>query len=403
MNAQFLYLTDPLTLEFEAEIRETLEFPDGRMGLILTRTYFYPTGGGQDHDTGTIGAVRVLDVFKSEDGESVIHVVDSAPREGRVHATIDRTRRLRHMQHHTGQHLLSSCCDKLLGLETLSSSIHGEIPTTIDLPDVELSTTDLNRLEDLANQIIFENRTVKSYFVPSEKIDTVPLRRPPKVEGEIRIVEIEGFDYSACGATHCPQTGMIGLIKIVRTERINQKLRLHFVAGDQALGYFRQYQQIATTLAAEMSTHPIEVVELVHKQAAQLQSAEKELRQLRLAYSAFEAQDLLVHAEHIGALKVIFKIFEERLVSEIRTLANEFKSQPELVSLLASFDGSKLVLVVTCGLETGLSARELLNRFLAMIGGRGGGDDQIAQGGGAATPEQFQAFLEGTRETLQSL
>ena len=397
MDSQFLYLTDPLTLEFDPEIREKLTLPNGNMGVILTINYFYPTGGGQDHDTGTLGAARVLDVFKNEAGDSVILALDRAPGEGVLHAAIDRERRLRHMQHHTAQHLLSACFQQVFDLETLSSGIHGYDPTTIDLPDTELRRTDLKRIEDLANQLVFENRTVKSYFVPSERIDSVPLRRPPKVEGEIRIVEIDGFDYSACGATHCPQTGMLGAVKIIRTERINQKIRIHFVAGIQALEYFRQYQEITTSLAADFSTHPNEVIDLVRKQAAQLQSAEKELRQLRLAHSAFEAQDLIAKAEDLGTLKIIAKTYENRPVDEIRALANEFKTQPGLVALLATFDGKKVVLVAACGPETSLSARELLNRQLASIHGRGGGDEHIAQGGGAATSDQFAVLFVETK------
>ncbi len=403
MNPQFLYLTDPLTLEFETDIQKSLELPNGNLGVILTRTYFYPTGGGQAHDTGTLGKARVTDVFKSEDGESVIHVLDGEPGERVLTATIDAERRTRHMQHHTAQHLLSGYFQQAFDLETLSSGIHGYDPATIDLPDTELSRTDLDRIEEMANQIVYENRVVKSYFISSEKIGTVPLRRPPKVEGDIRIIEIDGFDYSACGATHCPQTGMIGAIKIIRTERINQKTRIHFVAGIQALEYFRQYQEIATTLAADLSAHPKDVVELVGKQAVQLHAAEKELRQLRLAYSAFESQDMLTNAETAGDLKLISKAFENRPVNEIRSLGNEFKEQPGLVSLLATFYGKKIVLVVTCGPETDLSARELLNRQLAIIGGRGGGDDQIAQGGGAITEEQFAIFFENTNLLIQQM
>jgi alanyl-tRNA synthetase len=341
-----------------------------------------------------------VDVYKSEAGESVIHVLAGEPGARLLHASIDRERRLRHMRHHTAQHLLSGCFQQQLNLETLSSGIQGYAPTTIDLPDTELSRTDLDRIEVRANQIIFENRAVKSYFVPAERIDTIPLRRPPKVAGEIRIVEIDGFDYSACGATHCPQTGMIGIVKIIRTERINQKLRIHFVAGEQALEYFRQYQEIATTLAADLSAHPRDVVALVRKQVDQLQAVEKEFRQLRLAYSAFEAQELLANAELTGARKLIAKVFENRPVSEIRSLGMEFKEQADLVSLLATFDGEKLVLVVTCGTDTGLSARDLLNQQLSLIEGRGGGDDQIAQGGGAANSEQVAAFFTDTKTFL---
>ncbi|MFN2236466.1 MAG: alanine--tRNA ligase-related protein, partial [Anaerolineales bacterium] len=101
MNAQFLYLSEPLTLTFESEVQEQLRLPDGRLGVILNQTYFYPTGGGQAHDTGTLGNARVVDVIKSEDGESVIHILDNEPGSGKLKAAIDRERRIRHMQHHT--------------------------------------------------------------------------------------------------------------------------------------------------------------------------------------------------------------------------------------------------------------------------------------------------------------
>jgi len=393
MNPQFLYLKDPLTLEFETEVRERLDLPNGNLGVILTNTYFYPTGGGQEHDTGFLGNACVVDVFKSEDGESVIHVLDREADEGVLHAIIDRERRIRHMQHHTAQHLLSGCFQQIFDLETLSSGIHGYDPTTIDLPDTELSRADLDRIEEMANQIGYENRIVKSYFVSAEKIEAVPLRRPPKVEGVIRIVEIEGFDYSACGGSHCPQTGMIGAIKIIRTERINQKLRIHFVAGLQAMDYFSQYQEIATTLAAEMSTHPLEVVDLVRRQIAQLQDSQKELEKLRLAYSVFEAQDLIAQADPQGTIRLVSQTYENRPANELRTIGNVLKAEPDLVALLATYDGEKLVLLVTCGEHTGLQARQLLNQQLAFINGRGGGDDSIAQGGGIASPEQFAAIF----------
>jgi alanyl-tRNA synthetase len=401
MNSQFLYLSDPLTLSFESVVQDQFKLPDGRIGVILTQTYFYPTGGGQAHDTGTLGNARVEEVIKSEDGKAVIHILDQQPGTGKLKATIDHQRRIRHMQHHTAQHLLSGCFQQVFDLETLSSSINGYEPTTIDLPDSELRCDDLDSMEQMANQIVYENRLVKSYFVPAAQIHKVPLRRPPKVNGEIRIVEIDGFDYSACGATHCPQTGMIGAIKIIRTERINQKTRVHFVAGIQAMIYFRQYQHIATTLAAAFSTHPSEVVALVNKQSAQLHAAEKELSQLRQATNAIEAQQMLANALNIGNRKVILKTFENRPVSEIRTLGNQFKEQADLVSLLATFDGKKIVLVATCGVESSLSARELLNRQLAAINGRGGGDEYIAQGGGAATKEQFSEFFKHTLELFQ--
>ena len=402
MDSQFLYRDDPLTLEFETEIREWVTLPDGRSGVILKRTYFYPTGGGQAHDTGTLGAARVVDVVKSEDEAAVIHVLEGDPGEGKLHAVIDAERRIRHMQHHTGQHLLSACLMRVLNLETLSSSIRGWMPSTVDTRDVALSAEDLRRLEEAANRIIFENRQVRTFTRPDTEIADLPLRRPPKVQGKIRLVEIDGVDLVPCGGTHCPQTGMIGLLKIVRTERINHKLRIHFVTGWQALDRFREFQSVTQTLAAAFSTSSAEVADLVLKQNEQLKETERQLRRLSVAQMTCEARDLAAEARRVNDLRVVTHLWENRPAGELRTLADALKEQPDLVALLATYDGQKLVLVATCGKDTGLSARVVLNERLGRIGGRGGGDDQIAQGGGSATAGQIVAFFDGLDESLEA-
>ncbi len=171
MNPQLLYLSDPLTLEFETEIQERQVLPDGKLGVILDGTYFYPTGGGQEHDTGSLGNARVVDVIKTDEGEAVVHVLDGEPGAGLLRASIDTERRIRHMQHHTAQHLMSGCFQQAFDLETLSSGIHGYAPTTIDLPDSEFSRADLDRIEVSANQMVYENLAVKSYFVKAEEIE----------------------------------------------------------------------------------------------------------------------------------------------------------------------------------------------------------------------------------------
>jgi alanyl-tRNA synthetase len=133
MNNQALYLEDPLKLEFEAYITQVIDLPGGRIGVTLDRTYFYPTGGGQWHDTGTMEGVRVVEVIKPEDKKELLHVLESKLEPGPVRASIDRVRRLRHMQHHTAQHLLTGCFVHLLGYETVSAHISGHTPSTIDL------------------------------------------------------------------------------------------------------------------------------------------------------------------------------------------------------------------------------------------------------------------------------
>jgi alanyl-tRNA synthetase len=401
MHDQLLYQEDPLRLEFEAQVREKVSLPGGQLGLILERTYFYPTGGGQEHDTGSIGPARVVDVYKQGEPPVLVHVVDREVPPGPLPARIDAIRRLRNMQHHTAQHLLSQCFLRLLGLETLSANINVDTPSTVDLPYSELSPEQLRQVEDLANQVVYENRAVKSYFVAPEDIAQVPLRRPPKVSENIRIIEIDGYDHSACGGTHVPQTGMIGVVKILRTERQNEKTRVHFIAGWQALEAFQATHAILGSLAGQLNVGIQELPQAVLCQAELLRAAQKELQGLRLERLGWEARALAEQAALFGERRLVVTSFENRPVSELRTLADALRALPGVAAVLASYDGQKLSLVTACAPQSGLDAHQLLQALLAEVGGRGGGDAQIAQGGGSASPEQLHTLLEGARRLMQ--
>lgn len=256
------------------------------------------------------------------------------------------------------------------------------------------------QVERLANQLVFENRPIKTYFITADELETVPLRRPPKVSGQIRVVEVEEFDYSACGGTHCLYTGVIGLIKIVRTERKNKKLRLHFVAGQQALTYFQQDHEVVTALCHQLNTRPEEVVSLVNRHEAQLAVAQREITNLRAEMLSFEAEQLSAQAESIGTIRLVAKLYPNRALGELRELTKRLAEQDNLVAVLAGYEGQKLALVVACAVETEVSARDLLAYCLAQIGGKGSGDDRLAQGGGNATTAQVEHVLVQPRTFL---
>lgn len=405
MNAQLLYLEDPDQLEFDANITQKLPLPDGRVGLILDHTYFYPTGGGQEFDTGMLGPAQVVEVYKHGDEPQLVHVVDRDPGPGPVHASIHPERRLRHMQHHSAQHLLTQCFVRLLDLETVSANINGYTPSALDLVGKEVSgalvrKADLERVEDLANAVIYENRDVKAYFVTSEEIQRLPLRKPPSVNENIRIIEIDGYDYSACGGTHVHKTGSIGVIKILKAERQNEKTRIHFIAGLQAVEYFRKYYDLLTSLSGQMSVHPQELGQVVQRQAEQLRTAQRELQLLRQEKLVLEAQQLAQSSQAVGSHRLALVFFENRPIPELRALADELRKMAGMVALLSAYDGQKISLVVACAEDSGISANDLLKQHLQIISGRGSGDARIAQGGGAASADQRQAFIMNIRQHL---
>ena len=373
------YFDDPMTTEFTAEIVGTQRGERG-FGVILPFPFFYPTGGGQSNDTGTIGSARVVDVFA--EGDKIVHLLDKEIEIGSYPAKIDWDRRFANMQHHSGQHIFSAVFWKELGLETLSSHISGEAPSTIDFDKASLSDEEIALVEKKANQIVFENRKMKAYFVENNK--SVDFRRPPKVDGEIRVIEIDGYDYSACGGTHVPQTGMVGMLKITRTERINKKVRIHFVAGWQALAFLSKVQTAASETAAMLAVGVDGLNETVVSLQKQLKSAEKELKSLREIALDVEVSKMVQHAEEVEKNWIVTKLFENRNPAELRSMAMKLRVYPNMVTILASFDGKKLSLVTSCADETNVSANDLLQKHLAPFEARGGGDKSIAQGGGVA-------------------
>lgn len=394
MNSQLLYQDDATRLEFDATVVEVLSLPHGRTGVVLDMTYFYPTGGGQEHDIGRIGLAKVVDVYKDEQNSRLIHVVEGETSLGKVHASIDAERRLRHMQHHTGQHLLTQCILRQTGFETVSANINGYSPSTLDILAPQISKADLDQAERLANQVIYENRPVKTYFVSSEQLQSIPLRRPPKVTENIRIVEINGYDYSPCGGTHVLHTGSIGMVKVLKAERQNEKQRIHFIAGWQALELFHQMYESLIGVANQMSMAWQDTPELVSKQAEQLSVLQRELQTLRQSSVKYEARDLAEAAERNGGIRLVRAAFSNRPMGELRLLAEELRKMDKLVAYLVSYDGQKVSLIIVCAEGSGKDARQLLNAQLARISGRGGGDTSFAQGGGVATPEQLATFLQ---------
>jgi alanyl-tRNA synthetase len=393
MDSQLLYQQNAQIVEFDASVVEIVTQPDGRRGIVLDQTYFYPTGGGQEHDTGSIGSAWVVEVIKDEEHSRTVHVVNGEVQLGPVKARIDAERRLRHMQHHTAQHLLTQCLLRQTGFETISANINGYTPSTLDLLATQVSKPDLEAAELHANRIIYENRLVKTYFVTAEELHSIPLRRPPKVTDNIRIVEIDGYDYSACGGTHVMYTGSIGLIKVIKAERQNDRMRIYFTAGLQALEVFIQMYASINDLASRMSISWQDMPEVVGKQAEAYGLLQKDYQLLRQANARYEARQLVQNAEEFTGFRLLRKTFDERSVSELRMMAEELKQVPNLVSYLGIHDGQKLSLIVTCGEASGKDARQLLNAQLTSINGRGGGDARLAQGGGLLTVEQFHSFL----------
>ena len=225
MRTTRLYYSDPYQRAFDAHViaRQVIA---GKPAVALDQTAFYPTGGGQPNDLGVLRgagrqAVAVVDVMS--DDETIWHVLESDLPEDAVHGVavhgeIDWDRRFDHMQQHTGQHVLSQAFVQAFDAETVAFHL-GQKASTIDLNRADLDAAALARAEAAANAIVDAALRVTASFVSPEELAALPLRKPPKVTENIRIVQVDGFDWSACGGTHVAYTSHIQLIKIVGTER----------------------------------------------------------------------------------------------------------------------------------------------------------------------------------------
>ncbi len=227
-----LYYNDSHLTEFDARVLLITRTEDGRAAVTLDRTAFYPTGGGQPSDTGSLGAARVVECV-DEEGGRVIHVCEGdVPGEGaRVFGRVDWPRRLDHIQQHTGQHILSQAFVELYGAQTRSfRMMEGVCEIDVDLPDP--SDEKVERAVRRANEIVWDDRAVRVHFATPEEAARMPLRKDSAREGELRVVEIEGFDVEADGGTHVANTREVGEIRVTGYEskgRINKRIRIELV------------------------------------------------------------------------------------------------------------------------------------------------------------------------------
>ncbi|MGB7296703.1 MAG: alanine--tRNA ligase-related protein [Candidatus Aminicenantales bacterium] len=367
-----LYFEDAYLREFEGRVRERL-VQEGRPAAVLDRTCFYPESGGQPSDRGILGEAEVLHVF--EDGDKVVHVLDRELRETEeVRGVVDWDRRFDHMQQHSGQHVLSQCFVEILEGETRSFHL-GEQVSTLEIGRRAVSDSDLEKVESRANEVVFEDREIKTYFVETDKIPTVPLRRPPKKEGTIRVVEVDGFDYSACGGTHCRRTGEIGLIKIIRWDRIRNNLRFEFLCGRRARHDYAQKNQALLGISQKLSVHEQDAAAAVDKTIQDARQSRKKLKQLQDALAGFEATEMV--EKEAGWL--IKKVWTDKTAEEARFLALSIIRLAERVVLFAVRGGERDHFLFICSDKLSLDMRELMPLVMARVPGKGGGGATLVE------------------------
>ncbi|MGQ9466206.1 MAG: alanyl-tRNA editing protein [Anaerolineae bacterium] len=398
-----LYYTDSYQARFTARVVERLTW-GGHPAVVLDRTAFYPTSGGQPSDRGRLGGITVLGVELREPDGAIVHILEAPLPGDEVTGEIDWPRRFDHMQQHTGQHLLSAACEQLWNAKTVSFHLGAEV-STVDLNVPRLAHEALEEVEEQVNRVIWENRPVRAYFVRPEEVAALPLRRPPHVEGLIRLVEVAGeeegrpFDLNPCGGTHVARTGEIGLLKVLRLDYRGQETRVEFVCGGRALRDYRLKNETVLSLAAALTVGYRELPEAVSRLQGEAKAARREARGLRERLVEVEAARLSETAASVGPLRVAWAVEENWDPADLRTLAQKVAAHPGIVALVASVGGERVHLCVACAEGVPADATALLRAVAEPLGGKGGGQARFAQGSAPAAPRQrVEEVLKGIQQ-----
>ncbi len=368
---QQLYYHDSYLTAFDAQVLNTCQI-DGQPAVALDRTAFYPTGGGQPHDSGALNGVPVLDV-RSE-GRAVWHVLAAPLPDGTaVHGEINWPRRWDFVQNHSGQHILSQAFIETAGALTVAWHL-SENSVTIDLDRTGLSDEQLADAERLASQVVQRNLPVSARIVDEAELPTLNLRKQPDVDGPLRIVEIGDFDRVACGGLHVSSTAQVGLVKVLRAERRGPETRIHFACGQRAIDDYGRKHQMLRSLAARFTCSEDEVAQAVERLQGQADANFKALRAAQSELVAAEAARLLAQPANNGLLISQYPGWEGE---QVKQLALTLRSQPGLIIALASGNGQ---IFLARSADVAFDAGQALRSALAAVGGRGGGRPDFAQG-----------------------
>jgi alanyl-tRNA synthetase len=404
MSTDRLYYHDSFLYDFDARVLEAFD-SNGRCAIVLDRTAFYPTSGGQVYDLGMLIAngkqIAITEVADEEDGR-VLHFTSQTLSVGtQVHGSVDAARRLDHVQQHSGQHVLSAAFIRLFNMPTVSFHM-GEESCTVDLEASGLTASQMQKAELLANEVIAEDRPVSIRFVPLEEARQLGLRKlPPKQTGDLRLIDISEFDLTACGGTHVRATGQIGSILLRKIEKVKQGVRVEFVCGLRAVNTARRDYTTLTEAAALYSSHIYDVPEQVRKSLAESKAAGKAQHKLLEELAELYAERLL--AQTAGSPQVITQFFPDRDAIFIKLLAQKLTAgKSAVIALLASGAGQPtLVFAQTPGQKSTMG--QLMKDAMAQLGGRGGGSADMAQGGlpaGSADIDKLTSLLQETARKL---
>jgi len=374
-----IYYTEPSRRSFDGIVTRAFD-RDGRPAVVLDRTAFYPTSGGQPFDTGQLGTATVLECV--DEGDEVVHLLTAPLATGaQVHGDIDWDRRFDHMQQHTGQHVLSAAFERLFDNRTTSFHMGAET-STIDLAR-DASSSEIERAVSEANRVIWDDREVLIRFATAEEAARLPLRKEPARGGTLRLIEVSDFDLSACGGTHVARTGEIGMVAVTGTERVRGGVRLTFVCGGRAATAFRVLRDAVAGSVKSLSVLPHELPAAIERTQLDARELRKTVSRLQGALAVHEADRLLAGAPTVDRIRLVVQVLDGWDAAGLKAIASSLSAQNNAAVVLFSATES-IAVVVARSQGVAVDASKVLRALLDRFGGRGGGRADLAQGAGLA-------------------
>ncbi|MCT4584378.1 MAG: DHHA1 domain-containing protein [Peptostreptococcaceae bacterium] len=366
MYKKNLYFKDPYLFEYKSIIKEIIK-KDDKYHLLLEETIFYPLSGGQPNDLGFIDDIAVLDVY--EKNNLTYHVLNKKPSSNLVSLKIDINRRIYNMKHHSAQHLLSACIYNLFKLETTSLNISNNY-VSLDILDSKLNDEDIKRIELYTNKKIMQNLNIKTYFKNKEELKKLPLRKEVDLDGILRVVEIENFDYSTCCGTHVAKTGEIGILKIIKYEYYKKNTRIYFKCAINALNDYILKNNIINKLKALYSSTDDNLLNNINIERENMLNLKKENKDLKIKLLKFQAQ------KYIDLNKKFIILDEECEFKELIELGNIISN--EKITVLGINKNNKKIFLSSFleNINPGLIFKNTLKEYNA----KGGGSSNFAQG-----------------------
>ena len=379
METKKLYYSDPFLREFTAAVL-SCEEGKGGWSVVLDQTAFYPEGGGQPSDHGTLDGVKVLDV--REKGGVITHLCDAPLRAGTtVHGTLDWARRFDHMQQHSGEHICSGLICAQYGCDNVGFHLGAEV-TTIDF-NADISWDALLALEARANQYIYENHAIDIHFYRGAELDAVAYRSKKALAGDVRIVSFPGADCCACCGTHVAQSGQVGIVKFLSCQKFRDGVRIELLCGGRAYRYLSATWEQNLKIAQSLSAKPVESAAAVERTLGELGALKQ--RVARLEQASFDR----LAAQNAGRGDVL--LFEEEMSPDsVRKLCDAVAAV--CGGRCAVFSGADGAWKYAMGQPDG-DLRELTKAMNAALGGRGGGKPFFVQGSVSAGKEEILAFF----------